>query len=164
MSFLCGKSLTLGGIAYRPGEIIPDGIILESRIRTLKTAGFIKEMDEAELHEGAAEELLFSAEPEGAVWIPIITDVSGEDDAAQVESLPMTGNEIQMAVSILQMKAVGAVKMIETVDSDNVLIFLNACDSRSTVKSAAKKRAGKLSATECDKSEARTDSESVGEN
>lgn len=164
MSFLCGKNLTLGGIAYRPGEIIPDGIILESRVRTLKTAGYIKEMDEAELREGVAEELLFPAGPEGTVWIPIITDVPGEDDIAQVESLPMTESEIQLAASILQMKAEEAAKRIETVDSDNVLIFLNACDRRSTVKSAAKKQAGKLSTTESDKNEARTGNESVDGN
>lgn len=164
MSFLCSKNLTLGGIEYRPGEIIPDGIVLESRVRTLKTAGYIKEMDEAELHEGVAEELLFPSGPEGTVWIPIITDVPGEDDIAQVESLPMTESEIQLAASILQMKAEEAAKRIETVDSDNVLIFLNACDSRSTVKSAAKKQAGKLSTTEGDKNEARTGNESVDGN
>lgn len=164
MSFLCGKNLTLGGIEYRPGETIPDGIILESRVRTLKASGYIKEMDEAKLHEGIAEELLFPAGSEGTVWVPIITDIPGEDDIAQVESLPMTEGEIQLAASVLQMKANEAAEKIETIDNENVLIFLNACDSRSTVKTAAKKRAGKLFSTEEDKNEARTSNEIVDGN
>ena len=164
MSFLCGKNLTLGGIEYRPGETIPDGIVLESRVRTLKTAGYIKEIDEAVLQEGVTEELLLPVGPEGTVWIPIITDVPGEEDIAQVENLPMTESEIQLAASIMQMKADEAAKKIEDVYSDNVLIFLNACDSRSTVKSAAKKQAGKLSSTDDDKNEATPGNETVDGN
>lgn len=164
MSFLCGKNLTLGGVEYCPGEIIPDGIVLESRVRTLKTAGYIKEMDEATLSEGVTEELLFPMGTEGTIWIPIITDVPGEEDIAQVENLPMTESEIQLSVSIMQMKADEAAKKIETVDSDNVLIFLNACDNRSTVKSAAKKQAAKLLSTNDDKNEATTGNETVDGN
>lgn len=43
MSFLCKKAITLNGVAYNPGDSIPDDAILGTRVRTLKTSGCIVE-------------------------------------------------------------------------------------------------------------------------
>lgn len=36
MSYLCRKGLNISGTAYKPGDVIPDGVILPNRVRTLK--------------------------------------------------------------------------------------------------------------------------------
>lgn len=46
MSYLCRKGLNISGTAYKPGDVIPDGVILPSRVRTLKAVGMISEVAE----------------------------------------------------------------------------------------------------------------------
>ncbi len=43
MQYLCMKQLTIGGAAYYPGDIIPDGIILRERSGKLSRSGYISE-------------------------------------------------------------------------------------------------------------------------
>ena len=46
MSYLCRKGLNISGTAYKPGDVIPDGVILPNRVRTLKAVGMISEVAE----------------------------------------------------------------------------------------------------------------------
>lgn len=41
MQYLCGKQLVLGGSTYNPGDIIPDGVVLDSRAGKLENSGYI---------------------------------------------------------------------------------------------------------------------------
>lgn len=41
MQYLCERQLTLGGRTYNPGEVIPDGIVLDSRAGKLENSGCI---------------------------------------------------------------------------------------------------------------------------
>lgn len=45
MQYLCEKQLTVGGVAYHPGEIIPDGVILLQRSGKLIRSGYISELN-----------------------------------------------------------------------------------------------------------------------
>ena len=46
MSYLCRKGLNISGVAYKPGDVIPDGVILPNRVRTLTAVGMISEVAE----------------------------------------------------------------------------------------------------------------------
>lgn len=54
MQYLCLKQMTLALVKYYPGDIIPDGVILPERSTKLISSGYISELDEAVLQEGAA--------------------------------------------------------------------------------------------------------------
>ena len=45
MQYLCRKQLPAGGGTYRPGEIIPDGVILPERALALEKMGYISKVD-----------------------------------------------------------------------------------------------------------------------
>lgn len=45
MEYVCTKSISLAGSKYHPGDIIPDGIILDSRVGKLKSSGYITDVD-----------------------------------------------------------------------------------------------------------------------
>lgn len=48
MQYLCMKQLTLAGVTYYPGDIIPDGIILPERSGKLSKSGYISELGREE--------------------------------------------------------------------------------------------------------------------
>ena len=54
MQYLCLKQLTVANVTYFAGETIPDGVILPERSAKLIRSGYISELDEAALQEGAA--------------------------------------------------------------------------------------------------------------
>lgn len=145
MSWLCNKALTLGGTAYNPGDTIPDGAVIGTRVRTLKAIGYISDMGDA----AVSEETLLSEEGiaafDGKVVIPIIQEV--DEDTAEALAVPLTEGEVQRVFAIMQMTVDAAEKEIAEVEEDNVLIVLHAADSRTGIKKAAKKRSEQLSST-----------------
>lgn len=54
MQYLCLKQITAANVTYFAGETIPDGVILPERSAKLISSGYISELDEAALQEGAA--------------------------------------------------------------------------------------------------------------
>lgn len=51
MQYLCRKQLPVGGETYRPGEIIPDGVILSERALALEKMGYISKVEPKGLFE-----------------------------------------------------------------------------------------------------------------
>lgn len=151
MQYLCVLKLTLGGKAYYPGDVIPDGVILPARASKLIQNGYIAEAGSL----GTVE----AAEETGKVMVPVIME--GENDSAEVLNVPLTEAELQHILVIMQMEAKAGVKEVSRVDSEDALIVLHACDSRKSVKEAAQKRAGTLSSTEDGENEACTDNAST---
>lgn len=138
MPYLCTKQLIVGGVAYYPGERIPDGAILPDRSGKLIRSGYIAEM------QGYVAELQ-EMEPgayEGTVQISVKTASDGENE--QITAIPAKPEEIRQVFSVLQMNAEEGARAIAEVASENVLILLHAADSRKTIKNAAKEQADKL--------------------
>ena len=71
--------------------------------------------------------------------IPVLQD--GENE---VLAISLNGNEIQSVFAILQMASEEAVKSLDNIESEDVLIVIHATDNRTTVKKAAKKRAEQI--------------------
>lgn len=155
MSYLCKKQIRLGGTEYNPGEIIPDGTVLEIRARTLKANGYIVEISQEQYPEGTGVTLYTKDEVdkmiaesvaelnsglssfEGRIQIKI----NGENNSSEIMSLPVKTGELQQAISIMQLNADEGSKEIQKVEAENVLILIHAIDSRATLKNAAKKQA-----------------------
>lgn len=134
MGFVCKKSLTLSGSEYHPGDVIPDGIILDSRVRALKTSGHIVEMSVQTEPESTGME-------EAKITIPII----GED--GEVLNVELTEGEVQHVFCIMQMNVENATEEIQKIQGEDELIVIHAADSRKSVQKAAKEQASSLSTT-----------------
>lgn len=148
MGFICNKALTLGDVPYYPGDLIPDDAVLPSRVRALKTSGYITDVA-AGSAEGAempvATGVLEAEGYDGKVVIPIIKDIDGE--TAEALAVPLTEGEVQLVFAIMQMTVDQAEEEIEKITEEGVLIVLHAADTRAGIKKAAQKRAATLSST-----------------
>lgn len=137
MSYVCRKGLTLSGKEYKPGDLIPEGVILPNRVRALMAVGMISEVGES---EKADTPVVDNSQP--GVSAPELSTVSipvkGENGDITLEVTP---EEIQAVFSILQMNASEGITEVGKIESDNVLILIHATDSRKTVQNAAKERA-----------------------
>lgn len=143
MGYVAVKALNLCGHKYLPGEHILDEHILPERRRRLVNNNSIAEVhdtDAAIVATGIADVANF----DGKIVVPVFQDSAADADAAEVYSIPLTEGDVQNVFSIMQMNAENAAKAIEETESEDVLIVLHACDSRQTVKRAAKKQAEKL--------------------
>lgn len=157
MSYLCKKQIRLGGTEYNPGEIIPDGTVLEIRARTLKANGYIMEISQEQYSEGTGVTLYTKDEVDKMIaesvaelnsdfssfegTIPIQIKINEEDNSNGIMSLPVKTEELQQAISIMQLNADEGSKEIQKIEAENVLILIHAIDSRATLKNAAKKQA-----------------------
>lgn len=177
MEYICTKSLSLAGIRYHPGDIIPDGIVLNGRVGKLESSGYItgigtsaealgedngisRETETVYMQECVAE--LQDVPPEiyaGTFMIPVKTE-DDEGGNAEYISLPMTPEGVKQVVSVIQSKANEGIEMISGITDENVLILIHALDSRVKVKNAAKKQAGTLTSAETVKDDAGDDNES----
>lgn len=121
MKYTCLKMATFGGVKYRPGDVVEAEMIQPGRARAMQDMGIIAECQELEV--GKIEALTLPITAEGGV----------------VE-LDATPDAVVQAVCILQQRAEEAVAAIAEVEDQSVLILVNACDSRKSVKAAAKER------------------------
>ncbi len=54
MKYLCERQLTLGGSTYNPGDIIPDGVVLDGRAGKLENSGYISVIRNTPYRSGTA--------------------------------------------------------------------------------------------------------------
>lgn len=64
MQYLCRKQLPAGGETYRPGEIIPEGIILPERALALEKMGYISKVEPKGLFAGDDQQATFYTQKE----------------------------------------------------------------------------------------------------
>lgn len=133
--YIALKPITLSGVDYAAGDSIPADAVLPSRVPALIRTKSIAHINErpAEAQETPQND----ANDFGGVNLPIQTENG-------VLELPASGEDIVKAVELLQMNADDAIQAIKEIESDSVLIIMDACDSRKTVKAAAKARAKEL--------------------
>lgn len=137
MSYICLKALFLGGVTYQPGEVIPDGAVLPSRVRSLTSCGYIMEQTD----EPAAEAAASTGETSGGVlYVPI----KGDDEL----TVPIPADGAAFIFALQQSTADEAAAMLQDVEDENVLILIHATDSRKSVRAAAKARAASLHPSE----------------
>lgn len=133
--FICTKGLTLGGVEYIPGQDIPAGAVLPSRIRALTKQGYIAKKAEA------AQEP--TVEPQKLVTVPAPITIPLTHDGGVYEVVA-TPEDIITVAGVLQLTVEEGKKAIEAIESDEALILINALDSRKGIKEAARARAEAL--------------------
>ena len=139
-SYIALKATTLNGVDYAAGATIPADAVLPSRVpalirtKTIAKAGDVSE----DAVKGAETPQIHANEVEG-VDLPIKTENGVLTRCASRE-------DIVKAVETMQMKAEDAIEAIKTIESEDALIIIDACDSRATVKKAVKARAEALQA------------------
>lgn len=141
--YVVKKPIDIGGKRRIIGEVLQDKEVVSP---TLIRSGYVAKIDSGVLDsvEGVVEPL--KAFPEGTVInVPITTK-----DGTLV--IPATCETVCNAFRLLQTGADEAIKEIEVSEDEDLLIILDACDSRKAVHTAVRNRAGDLKAVE--KSEA----------
>ena len=140
MSYICLKALSLGGMTYQPGEGIPDGAILPSRVRSLTSCGYIA----AQGAEPAAEAEAPAGESAGGVlYVPIKGDDEltvpdhpqlDEPSAGYTFTWDMLGNGNFMAISSFEGDPATHAEFVEGLlstdmrkTSDDLACYLSAC-------------------------------------
>lgn len=145
MSYIARKKCSFGGVDYVVGDSIPHDVVMPGRVRSLVKSGIIVESGSdlerirTEISESAAPLKVAIVGTGGLmkVLIPILAT----EGIMQLEVSP---EEVTGYFGIVQMNAEEAIETIKTVDSQDVLIMLDALDQRKTVKTAAKARAEQL--------------------
>lgn len=122
--YICLKPCTVSGTSYQPGERIPEGRVLPSRVRALSLQGYIGSLRAGEsTGKGPAQE---------QIRLPIRTE-KGE------LTLTVTQEQLSLITGVLQRSAREAVEALAAVDpgtDEAVFIAVHALDSRRTVKDA----------------------------
>lgn len=146
--YVVKKPLNLRGKRRSIGEIIQKSDIDENRAYFLIRAGYIVQIEGGVF--GTAEMALNTAViqdfPKQEVNVPII-----KKEGTMVISVASEG--VSNALRLIQVSTSEAVKEIEEIKDENVLIILDACDSRKAVKEAVRNRAAVLHAGEDSKEE-----------
>lgn len=133
--FICTKGLTLGGVDYIPGQDIPVGAVLPSRIRALTKQGYITKKAEAAQKPTVEPQVLVT------VPAPIAIPLTYDGGVYEVVATP---EDIITVAGVLQLTVEEGKKAIEAIESDEALILINALDSRKGIKEAARARAEAL--------------------
>lgn len=133
--YIALKNTVFNGIGYTEGSIVPAEAVLPSRLPILLRNGTLAKTSET-IAEGAETPQNEPKEVEG-ITFPLQTENG-------VLRLLVSCESIIEAVTILQKTAEDAIADIATVESDDTLILIDACDSRKSVKKAAKERATAL--------------------
>lgn len=124
------KPATIHGKRFAVGEQISD-IDLGSMAGTLKRTGYIAELGKS------PEQTTAKAKAGEEYTIPIVTK-----NSEMTVSVSESG--IIKAFEILQSDAKKAVDCIAYITSNDLLILIDACDHRKSVKTAARNRAEEL--------------------
>ena len=124
--YVCVKPVFLSGTYYAPGERIPEGTILSSRVLALKRSGYIADAP-------AGEEK--GSKGEGTqITIPIHAESGATLEA--VVNVP----SLSRAIDILQMSVKEARTAVQAETDCDALMLLDALDRRKDVLSAVKER------------------------
>ena len=139
--YTVNKPLNLKGRRRAIGEIVDNDDVEPKRAAFLIRNGYLSEIDSGLLDamEWTAPPLASFPEKTGGIQIeiPIV-----KKEGAMV--LSVTPESVSIALWLLQTAAAEAIPEIEKVEDENILIILDACDSRKTVKEAARIRAVEL--------------------
>ena len=135
--YICLKPVKLSGVQYNPNDFIPLDAVLPSRVPALMRNGTIAQVSEQINTEEPIAVGLNGVCEETAVSVPIHTENG-------VMELVTPYSEVQQAFEIMQLSAKEAPDVIKTVESENILIILDACDSRKTITDAVKARVKQL--------------------
>lgn len=139
MKLIAKKPCSFGGKAFFINDEIPASVVLNPKQQ--EDLGVLTIVSDEEVAAGILE----TEVPETDFVIPIVKGSDG--DTVQAMGVPLNIGEVQEVFSILQMNVEEATKAIEATTSENMLIVIHACDSRTGVKKAAQKRVDNLFST-----------------
>lgn len=135
VKYTVNKPIKFRGKRYIIGDVIGDDVVEPSRAMPLIKSGYLSEaFDNFQIKNEAAEP---SQEISDTIIIPIISEECPL-------SLELSRENTAELLRIMQLDVKEAEKEITRIEDDNMLIVLNACDSRKGVKNSSRKRALEL--------------------
>ena len=121
MGYVCVKPVEFGGTEFHPGDAIPDGTILGTRVRALKSSGHITEAENVEA-------------PPASIGAMRVTFGDGSDP------VEVTSDQLQSVINIMSMDAKEAAKAIDDEVDETTLRIISTIESRKTVTEAVSKQ------------------------
>ncbi len=134
--YIAQKKSRILEVTYLPGEAIPKDAVPPDLEGRLIKQGFIVRAGEEPSQNPASD----AQNGAGATSEPqkVKVPISTKDG---VLTLKMAQEDIAEAIIILQLNAEEAAKAVETVETEEILILIDALDSRKTVKNAVRAKA-----------------------
>lgn len=127
MKYCANKPCKFGGVPYLIGDLIPENVLIPSRIEALKGAGIISEVPDNNVEVQAQVSLV-------VFKLPIVDENTGESIDTE-----FTEDELNLVFIILQEQSDKAIKLVDDVKSESVLNAIRALDSRKALKTRAEK-------------------------
>lgn len=129
------KPCSFGGEKFYIGDIIPEKLVANPKAQEKMGNLSVIKSDEGTLMEGLSE---FTAQVGEVLFEIPIVQKDGE------LKIMLSEEKIAKIFGIMQMTVKEAETAIENISDEDVLIVLNACDSRKTVKSVTEAVATRL--------------------
>lgn len=130
--YICNAPLKFSGKDYAIGDVVPDGIVIPKRARTLIVSGHLTEVPACVPPKAA------TVDSNGVSDVnPINIPINTENGSM---TLTMSPSGITAAISIVQLSVEGAIEKIRSVDDDDVLILLHSIERRKGVLKAIEER------------------------
>lgn len=152
MRLIAKKPCSFGGKNFRIGEEIPTELVINPKAQEkLGTLAIV------------ANDKMFEAKPVNAT-----AEIGQVEFGVQIKqkdgfmTLYLNEEQICRAVEVMQMSPSEAKEAIKDITSENILILINACDSRKTIKDATEIAASKLADVEKDGEDEEFEEESEG--
>lgn len=140
--YIVKKPLNLCGVRRKIGEVVNEQDVDKTRVYSLVRSGYLSEVSESAaglIQDSAASLLPFPAqEGETLINVPIIRKEG-------TMSILVAPEGISEAIRLIQSTVPEVEQAIKEIEDDNILILLDACDSRKAVRAAARNRAMELS-------------------
>lgn len=152
--YTCVKACNIGGVAYLKGDAIPFEAVLPSRERALINQGYIARSIADTAAPATPEEIKSLrarvAELEAAASTNPSISTKGDQEPPTIVvpittkegvlELSMTPEDIIAAIKTLQLNAENAAKVVGAIEKEEILILIDALDTRKTVKAAIEEK------------------------
>lgn len=129
------KPVNIAGKRRIIGELLDDGLVINSRVATLIRSGYLSEIKDNS--DFATEVMEVKAEQRTIITIPVLR-------GKQLLELKLEFELVPQIFEILQLPQEDAIGRIKQIFNGDVLILIDAADNRKQIKAAAAEQAKNL--------------------
>ena len=139
--YIVRKSVNLRGRRRAIGETVGDGDVDQRRAAFFIRNGYLSKINGGQPDDAGDPPDRPTGLPAGTGGIKVDIPIIKKAGAMALSTAP---ESVSMALWLLQTAAADAIPEIGQVEDEDILIILDACDTRKTVKEAARSRAAEL--------------------
>ena len=130
MDYICLKPCRFSDVEYRPGDAVPENMVLPQRVGALIRAHII-----------GAQTISIAAQTGEDMDNDICIPISSNNGAV---TIAVTADDVQQVMSILQLPEEQAVTEVASLKKEDALVMLAVIDMRPGIRAAIQPRVSKI--------------------